>query len=153
MGIWLQSQRLFMLQRKKSNLLKPVQGWQWKAMKTMTTYKHSMWNHPLYSCFVLNAFKWDKMSVWRWIKACENRREAKTLKSIRKVSLSIWHLEKRCHGEVSQDILWRLTKSAEVNRFDMCVHEVQNVGLECNKNWTFKKIPPHINILTKPTCH
>lgn len=36
---------------------------------------------------------------------------------------------------------------------ELCVHEVQNVGLECNKNWTFKKIPPHINILTKPTCH
>lgn len=81
-----------------------------------------MWNHALYPCFVLNAFKWDKMSVWRWIKACENRREAKKLKSICKVSLSIWHLEKRCHGEVSQDILWRLKKSAEVNRFELsCV--------------------------------
>lgn len=39
-----------------------------------------------------------------------------------KVSLSMWHLEKRCHGEVSQDILWRLKKSAEVNRFELsCV--------------------------------
>lgn len=101
-----------------------------------------MWNRVLCACFMLNTFKRDNTSVWRYIKICESRRKVEKLKSIHKVSLSIWHLEKRCHGEVSQDILWHLKKSAEVSWFDKCANNVKkNVGLKSNKTEHLMKSP------------
>lgn len=147
-GIWLQPQRLFMLQNKF--LFKPMHSCQWNTMKTLTTYKHRLFV-KITNVFMTSVYMFLFLPECVFLshtvcqskfasKAAKNRKKPK-LKGSCKISLSIWHLGKHSPWEVSQDTLWHLKQWVEVSSFDTCSHKVQNIVMKCNTLYRLIKCP------------